>query len=463
MVYASPDMKLLILDQNPEVLRQVKQALLRYECIGTHEFLSAQNSLATQEIALILLGQEAHTSTKDMLETLKKTFSRIPVIVLSERSSVGEAVDMIRAGAYNYVGHNAIGEVLEGIVDKAFRAQEMVAHAVFSAPLLRGENEQGILSQSEKMQKIYELIEKVARVNTPVLLRGESGTGKELMSRAIHYNSLRKEGRFVAINCSAIPETLIESELFGHEKGAFTGAVQKKMGKFQYADGGTLFLDEIGDVSLPIQVKLLRALQEQKITPVGSNQEISVDVRIIAATHQNLEDMILQGKIREDFYYRLSVMPIFLPSLRDRTEDIEVLAMHFIEKFNQSHDKNILGLTPMALEKMKQYSWPGNIRELRNVIEHAFVLEQNLHIQEKSLPDRFHEPRGLVQVSSKKIEKMDLVFPRQKEKFEREFLIQALSQFKGKINQTALHTKIPKKTLLRKLEKYGIKAAQFKD
>jgi transcriptional regulator with PAS, ATPase and Fis domain len=342
------------------------------------------------------------------------------------------------------------------------------------------------------MKRIFSVIDKLSRVDTAVLIRGESGTGKELVAQALHHNSPRKDNRFVTINCSAVPETLIESEFFGHEKGAFTGADSRKIGKFQYADGGTLFLDEIGDISAAMQVKLLRALQEKKFTPVGSNREVEVNVRIVAATNRNLEEMIKKNEFREDLFYRLNVLPIQLPPLRERKNDVEVLASYFIDKFNQQHHKNITRLAPEAMDVLKAHNWPGNIRELENVIEHAFVIETSNEITVPSLPEAVAGSQvrraGLtVDLEGDDDEMIDaegeilatgtldipmpgkgftldinrLDFQANKEEFERQFLISALKAFKGRINQTALHANIPKKTLLRKLQKYGIIAKEY--
>jgi len=330
------------------------------------------------------------------------------------------------------------------------------------------------------MKRIFTFIDKLARVDTSVLIRGESGTGKELVAKAIHMNGPRKDERFVAINCSAIPESLIESEFFGHEKGAFTGADGRKVGKFQYADGGTLFLDEIGDISPALQVKLLRALQEQKFTPVGANREIEVNVRIIAATNRNLEEMIKRGEFREDLFYRLNVLPIYLPPLRDRKDDIACLVEHFLEKFNSLYGSKIQGVSPEARELLMKYNWPGNIRELENVMEHAFVIESGSFISPPSLPDSIRglsrsvgksavAADNLSRISDEKggpafaIDLENLDFQSQKEEFEKHFIISALKVFNGKINQTALHANIPKKTLLRKLEKYGLTAKDYQD
>jgi transcriptional regulator with PAS, ATPase and Fis domain len=289
----------------------------------------------------------------------------------------------------------------------------------------------------------------------------------------------------VAINCSAIPENLFESELFGHEKGSFTGADQRKIGKFQYAEGGTLFLDELGDMPPLMQVKLLRVLQEKVFSPVGSNREIRTNVRIIAATNRPLEDYMSKGKFREDLYYRLNVMPIFLPSLSERTQDIKTISYSFLNKFNKKHNKNIKCISNKSLELFENYNWPGNIRELENVIEHAFILEETDRIELSSLPENLLNFSGieLVTIDSdqtlnkKEMDELNsneentdfeidtslLDFNKQKEEFEKSFIIKALKQFNGKINQTALNANIPKKTLLRKIEKYNIIAKDYKD
>jgi transcriptional regulator with PAS, ATPase and Fis domain len=310
------------------------------------------------------------------------------------------------------------------------------------------------------MKRVFNVVEKLTRVNTSVLIRGENGTGKELVAKAIHYNSPRKDGPFVAINCAAIPENLIESELFGHEKGAFTGAEQRKIGKFQYAHQGTLFLDEIGDTSQATQVKLLRVLQDHAFTPVGSNREIKSDVRVVAATNRDLEKAIREGKFREDLYYRLNVMPIFLPPLRERQGDIPALVHHFIDKFNQEHSSHIQGLTPEALHTLESFHWPGNIRELENAIEHAFVVESQDHISYFSLPEYIRRAtKRLAAPVSEGYKQMD--WEKGKEAFEREFIVRALKNNFGRINLTAELANIPKNTLLRKIKKYNINPKEY--
>lgn len=416
----------------------------------------------------------------EVLKQIKEYDSSIIVIILTAYSNVSDAVEAVKIGAYNYLEKPIKSEDLVALVDRALKAQNLVKAAGLSAPVLQvGDDKRELVGTSNEMKRIFNLISKLTNVETSVLIRGESGTGKELVARAIHMNGERKDERFVAVNCSAIPENLVESEFFGHEKGAFTGAESRKIGKFQYADGGTLFLDEIGDISAPLQVKLLRALQEQKFTPVGSNREVEVNVRVIAATNRDLERMIEDGSFREDLFYRLNVLPLFLPPLRDRKDDIHSLVNHFVEKFNKSYGSKIEGCNDESVALLMDYNWPGNIRELENVIEHAFVMEGSKLITPSSLPDSI---RGLtrsfgsanktpvqktnvsvstIAQSPESIENMNLDFQAQKEQFEKDFIINALIAFNGRINQTALHANIPKKTLLRKLEKYGLSAKDY--
>lgn len=438
----------------------------------------AVNKVMSSKYDLVLLDVNMpRMSGLDALKHIKAYDSSVIVIVLTAYSNVKDAVGAVRQGAYNYLEKPIKSEDLVALVDRALKAHSMVRSAGLSAPaMVSGTENGGMVGSSAEMKRLFSLIDKLARVDTSVLIRGESGTGKELVARAIHFNGPRKDERFVAINCSAIPEALIESEFFGHEKGAFTGADGRKIGRFQYADGGTLFLDEIGDISPGLQVKLLRALQEQRFTPVGSNREVEVNVRIVAATNRNLEEMVKRGEFREDLFYRLNVLPLFLPPLRERKDDLMSLVEHFLEKFTATYGSKITGVSEEAAELLMKYNWPGNIRELENVIEHAFVIESDQKISAASLPDSI---RGLSRSASKSALAQDnqaqertpafsinlgnLDFQSQKEEFEKHFIISALKVFNGRINQTALHANIPKKTLLRKLEKYGLTAKDYQD
>ena len=391
-------------------------------------------------------------------------------IILTAYSKVQDAVSAIKNGAYDYLEKPVDSTRILKIIDSAMKASSMIELAANSAPRLQFTEGRNMIGESDSIRKIFDLIYKLSKVETSVLIRGESGTGKELVAQAIHFNSHRKKGPFVAVNCGAIPENLIESELFGHEKGAFTGADKRKYGKFQFAAGGTIFLDEIGDISQQMQVKLLRVLQEKKFTPLGSNQEISADVRVISATNRNLEKMIKTGDFRADLFYRLNVLPINLPALKERREDIESLTNFMINKFNEVHGRNIVGIHKNALTTLRTYGWPGNIRELENVIEHAFIIESSDKITLESLPTNLTNSPPLDDKQFSNTNSIqngivsdfsDLKYPILKEKFEKEFILRALKAFNGRINQTAEHTQMTKVTLLRKLEKYSINPKEF--
>jgi len=433
------------------------------------------------------------------LTEIKKHDPSITVLILTAYSNVSDAVKAVKEGAYNYLEKPISSENLVALIKRALKARSLVETSAFSAPSLSlgGDDSNKFVGESDVMVKVFNIISKLAKVPTPVLIRGESGTGKELVARAIHFNGPRKDEKFVTINLAAIPETLIESELFGHEKGAFTGANERRLGKFQYANGGTLFLDEIGDISPGMQVKLLRVLQDQTFTPVGANREIKVDVRIIAASHKSFEQMIKEGNFREDLFYRLNVLPVFLPPLRDRVSDIPHLVEYYINYFNSVHNMEITGTTPEAKEALKNYSWPGNIRELRNVVEHAFIIETSDYITFSALPDtvKIGAKKSLVEKGPEDDLEIDfnriqqsvldeeitinsegysfsfashevdgeprLNFQEAKDLFEKEFIIQALVLNRGKINQTAIKANIPKKTLLRKIEKYEVSPKDY--
>ena len=436
-----------------------------YRTFESKNGLEAIEVVKNNKIDMVLL--DVDMPELNGLETLKRIKSsdpRIIVIMITAYSNLKDAIESIRIGAYNYIEKPIKHSELFEIVSRALKANKLIEAMAFSAPILKINGKHEFVGSSSEMQKIYTMIQKLAKVDTAVLIRGESGTGKELVAQALHYNSPRKNEKFVPVNCSAITDTLIESELFGHEKGSFTGAHQRKIGKFQFADGGTLFLDEIGDISPNMQVKLLRVLQEKRFIPVGANREIEVNVRIIAATNRNLEQMIRDGHFREDLYYRLNVLPIFLPPLRDRTDDIHDLINYFIAKFNDLHNKVITNISRSALDAIKKYSWPGNIRELENVIEHAFVIEGSHELTLSSFPENI---LGLVRREDSKphitVDNNILDFQVVKENFEKNFIINALKSNKGKINQTALNANIPKKTLLRKIEKYNISPKEFYD
>lgn len=499
-------LRVLVVDDDQGLRLSVRTALAssnRFEVEEAFDGLNAiekvkapENAGAKKFDVVILDVDMPRLNGLEALRLIKEHDPGIIVLMITAHATLDHAVQAVKDGAYNYLSKPVSGDELLALVDKAVSAHTMISNIAASAPVLV-EAGRKIIGNTQQMQKVFNIIHRLAKVDTPVLIRGASGSGKELVAKAIHYNSARKDEKFVAINCSAIPENLFESELFGHEKGSFTGADQRKIGKFQFAEGGTLFLDEVGDMPLMMQVKILRVLQEKVFTPVGSNREFPTNVRIVAATNRPLEEMIKAGTFREDLFYRLNVVPIFLPALADRKDDIENLINIFIKKFNTAHSKRISGVAADALAALKKYQWPGNIRELENVIEHAFVLETSNVITLASLPESVLAAAGvnLIEALSQTTATVDLGddedlgvvdgnddldldsdegeaatvtisggsldFNAQKEAFEKEFIIKALKTFKGRINQTALHANIPKKTLLRKIEKYGIVAKDY--
>jgi DNA-binding NtrC family response regulator len=503
-------LRVLVVDDDQGLRLAVKTALISSNRFEVEEAFDGQNAIekikapeatGVKKFDVVILDVDMpRVNGLEALRLIKEHDPGMIVLMLTAYATVDHAVQAVKDGAYNYLSKPVSADELLMLVDKAVSAHTMISNIAASAPVLV-EAGRKIIGNTQQMQKVFNIIHRLAKVDTPVLIRGASGAGKELVAKAIHYNSSRKDEKFVAINCSAIPENLFESELFGHEKGSFTGADQRKIGRFQFAEGGTLFLDEVGDMPLMMQVKILRVLQEKAFTPVGSNREISTNVRIVAATNRPLEDMIKAGTFREDLFYRLNVVPIFLPPLADRKDDVENLVNIFIKKFNQAHGKRISGVSADAMTCLKKYQWPGNIRELENVIEHAFVLESGNVITLASLPETVLAAAGvnLIELESpstaesKNVHRVradddeevgssiagdadldaddevavpysgneNLDFNAQKETFEKEFIIKALKTFKGRINQTALHANIPKKTLLRKIEKYGINAKDY--
>ena len=331
----------------------------------------------------------------ELLREIKAAGRHLAVIVMTAYSSAKTAIEAMKAGAYDYIAKPFDVEELKVMAQKALEKTALEEQNVYLRRELEGKYTfSNIIGSSRRMQEVFRLVERVARTSSTVLLHGESGTGKELIARAIHYSSPRSEARFLSINCGALPENLLESELFGHVRGAFTGAVREKKGLFQEADRGTLFLDEIGEMTPAMQVKLLRALQERTVRRVGGNQEEAVDVRIIAATNQDLEALIDAGEFREDLYYRVNVIPLHLPPLRQRREDIALLVEHFLKKFSQDM---VLDeprrISVEAMHALEAYPWPGNVRELENVIERAVALSPEPTLTTRDLPPHLLDGR----------------------------------------------------------------------
>jgi two-component system response regulator AtoC len=462
-------LKVLIADDEKELRESISATLqhMGFETVLAIDGEDAVQKIEKEDFSIAILDVNMPKKTGlEALRSIKELDPSVLVLMITAHGNVTDAVEALRLGAFNYIEKPVKEQHLRALVEKASQTHQAVRDVALSSPTLKLENGQDFVGHSRQMKSVFALIQRLANVSTSVLIRGENGTGKELVASAIHHYGPRKEKKFVAVNCGAIPENLMESELFGHEKGAFTGAATRHIGKFQFAEGGTLFLDEVGELPQQMQVKLLRVLQERSFTPVGSNREIKCDVRIIAATNRDLDKMIRDGSFRQDLFYRLNVMPIFLPALRERQDDIPLLVNTFIQKFNKLHARDITGIAPDAIEALRRYDWPGNIRELENSIERSFVMELGAEISLRALPEQISgiaqdealpmasEPSAVPGVAG-------VDFHKEKEDFERQFIINALKRFGGRINQTVAHANIPKNTLLRKIRKYDIKPSEY--
>lgn len=389
------------------------------------------------------------------LREIRKRFPDLPVVMMTAYGTVETAVSSMKEGAIDYLTKPIDLDELLLIIQKILERSHLIReNRDLRARLQERYTFKNIIYVCPKMEEVMGMVARVGPSQATVLIRGESGTGKELIANAIHYASTRSGKPFVKVSCAAIPETLLESELFGHEKGAFTGAIQKRIGRFEEADGGALFLDEIGDLPASTQVKLLRILQEKEFQRLGSNLTLRTDVRIIAATHRNLEEAMAKGLFREDLYYRLNVISISLPPLRERKEDIPLLIDHFLKKYSDINQKNIHDLSKEARSLLLRYSFPGNVRELENIMERAVVLCREKVITTQDLPFHLQEGRS---------EKEGEILPKKKtlpdsiEEIERDLIIKALHQHQGVQTRAAESLGISERVLRYKIKKYGIR------
>ncbi len=397
----------------------------------------------------------------DTLKRIQRIDPGLPVIILTGDSRVGTVVDAMKLGAYDFFPKPLDWERLEIAIKNALITKELRGEVSRLQGQLKSKYSfKQIIGNSKSMQDVFRSLERVVEANVTVSIRGESGTGKELLARSIHFSGLRKQKPFVAVNCAAIPENLLESELFGHEKGAFTGAIARRAGKFEQADGGTLFLDEIGDMPHSTQVKILRVLQERRFQRVGGAETVEVDVRVISATNKNLEEEMKKGNFREDLYYRINVYPIFVPPLRKRREDIPALAAFFLEKYNKQYSRKVKAILPQTLDYLMNYEWPGNVRELENILERSFLHASDGVLAAEHLPititsfkedlnssDSFINLKKVVSLTRQITPLKDL---------EKEVLQQAIKLTNYNMSNAALELGIGRTTLYRKLEKYGI-------
>ena len=458
--------KQVLVADDEDNLRRVLKAQLQHDGYEVHCVADGEAVLqAMAEHHIDVLITDLRMPKLDGMQVLKSVserFPNVPVIMITAHGTVDTAVEALKLGAFDYVTKPFDQAEFRTVVGKAARTRELSQKHVSGDPNQRGRYR--IIGQSELMHGVYDVIEKVADTPSTVLITGESGTGKELIARALHENSSRKDKAFVSVNCAAIPPDLLESEFFGYERGAFTGAVTSKPGRFELANGGTLFLDEIGEIPVSMQVKLLRALQERQFERVGGIKTITVDSRLVAATNRDLKASIADGGFREDLYYRLNVVHVHLPPLRDRPSDIPLLLEHFVQKFNAKLHRSTTGFEDAAMKQLFRYGWPGNIRELENVVERCMIFAEDGEVGVQHLPAEVRNSEGdlgpglVAGIGTTPGETGLKEAVREATlKLERQFIRRALDQTGGNVTHTARLLKISRKSLQNKMKELGLR------
>jgi two-component system response regulator AtoC len=448
--------KTLLIVDDDEGMRDTLMAMLRrdYRVLraATGEF--ALQIMEKEDVDLLLLDVRLPgISGFEVLKIARENYPYIEVIVISVIRELDAAIEAMRYGAYHYISKDFDLEGVKRLVANASERQDLNRHVLrLSAEVAEQNDREFVVGTSRTTREIVELVHKVARLSATVLILGESGTGKELLARLIHRESGQPNAPFVAVNLAAIPKELVESTLFGHEKGAFTGAIRQQLGKFELASGGTLFLDEVGDLRYELQAKLLRAIQEGEIERVGGTHPIKTDLRLIAATNVDLEKAVKEGKFREDLYYRLNVIPFRMPPLRDRIEDLPELAQFFLRRYNVKFRKNIQGIADSTLEILSAYWWPGNIRELENLIERLVAVSDKDWITDEDLPYELH----VAQLDSQGPTSENML-ERAVSTFERNFIVRALEKSSWNVTATARALGIPLSTLKFKMDRLEIR------
>jgi DNA-binding NtrC family response regulator len=457
--------RILIVDDEVAIRKALERFLvgLKYSVHTAADGEEALDVLKSETIDLALVDLVMpRMDGVELIRRMKREQPEIVPIVLTGFGTITSAVEAMRAGAYHYLTKPFELDDIAALIGTALEHKQLKAENRLLKHQLRDKYRfENIVGQSDEMAAVFDLVEKVADTDSTVLITGESGTGKELVARAIHYNSPRRDKPLVIVNCAAIPEELLESELFGHVKGAFTGAVATHAGRFDSADNGTIFLDEIGDMTLKLQVKVLRVLQEQRFEPVGSTSTHEVDVRIIAATNQDLEKAVHDRRFREDLYYRLNVIPIHVPPLRERRTDIPLLLKHFIDKFSAESGKPPPNVTQDSLDKLMSYSWPGNVRELENLMERLIVLKKDELIDVKDLPGKVAGAAAATQGVPEEGAEFDIPeagisFKKAVDDFESKLIVGALRKTGGNKNKAASLLNLNRTTLVEKIKKKGL-------
>ena len=450
--------KILIVDDELSVRDSFRMIFKKeYLVVMAGNAAEASEKIQKEEPDLIFLDiVMPEKDGMEMLKEIRQNQPLTPVVMLTATKTVKTAVEAMKLGAYDYITKPFDVEELRLVAQKALESHDLkIANRRLQEEVEERYRFDNIIGKSKEMREIYSTIRQIAEKNSTVLIHGESGTGKELVARAIHYNSLRKDKPFIAVNCAAIPETLIESELFGHEKGAFTDAQSRRIGHFEMAHQGTLFLDEVSELSLPTQAKILRSLQEREFVRVGGTKTISVDVRLVSATNKNLEELMARGNFRSDLYYRINVVPMTIPPLRKRKEDILLLAKHFLDKHAGPEKKKI---SPEAMDILVAYDWPGNVRELENIIERIVVLTNVDTIGPHELPPTLKN-NSRVELIKHEVLEGRISFEDAERDFEKDIILEALKKSNYVQTKTADLLGISRRILKYKMDKYGIEGA----
>ena len=452
--------KILVIDDSPEILTLFSEYL---KAEGYEVDTSADGSAGIEMIEkkfYDLIVTDLKMPGVDGMKVLEFAMNRSPdslCIILTGYGTVKNAVEAIKLGAFDYLTKPVKMDEILVTLKRALEYRNLKMENINLKNQLKKKYKfENIIGDHEKVQKVFEIVEKVADTDSTILILGESGTGKELIAKAIHYNSYRRERPFIPVNCAAIPSELLESELFGHEKGAFTNAIRTRIGRFELASGGTVFLDEIGDMNPLLQSKLLRVLQERQFERIGGIKTIKTDIRVIAATHQDLKQAVQQKMFREDLYYRLNVIPIRIPPLRERKTDIPLLVHHFLDHFNRSKKKKIRGISDEAMGSLTSYDWPGNVRELENTVERMVILVDHDIIGHQDLPERFHalpqpEAPQVLEIPEEGISLINAV-----NDYEKNLILQALTKTGWVKNKAARLLNLNRTTLIEKIKRQNL-------
>jgi len=460
--------RVLVVEDNADTrnsLQELLQLSLNLTVDTAEDGVKALEMLEAREYSLVITDlRMPRLSGMKLIEEVQKRALPVTIVVTTGHGSINDAVSAMRMGAYDFLTKPPDPQYLCMLVQRALQERALRDEVLQLREQLQGRHQfKNVISRSPKMHELFELISNIADTSTTVLIQGETGTGKEQLARAIHQSSTsHRHGPFVAVNCAAIPETLLESELFGHEKGSFTGAASQRKGRFELADGGTLFLDEVGDIPMPMQIKLLRVLQERKFERIGGTETLESNFRLIAATNQSLEKLVGQNKFREDLFYRLNVITIDLPPLRERPEDIPILASYFTNRFARKGQPPF-EISPEAMAKLEGYAWPGNVRQLENAIERACVTARDNVLRPENLP-----PEISKREASKPSLQVDLARPLPEQlteltmAFEKRYLRRALRKTRGHVGKCAKISGLSRRSVTDKITAYGIDKSEFK-